>query len=94
MDNNINYRNSTSDSTDDHAAKMKASANDLLDESKKLANDLYKQGVNKVSESVSDAEECIQAYSDTLVKKIQSNPLSSVLVAVGMGVLLSAFFKK
>ena len=66
----------------------------LLNESKKLANDLYQQGVDKVSEKVSDAEECIQAYSDKLVKKIHTNPLSSVLVAVGVGMVLSALFKK
>lgn len=92
---NANFRNGSSTrSTQDHTAKMKESATELLSESKKLANDLYQQGVDKVSEHVNDTEERIHVYSDKLVKKIHTNPLSSVLMAVGVGMLLSSFFKK
>ena len=91
---NVNFRNDGSKSTEDHTNKIKSSANDLLDESKKLASDLYQQGVNKMSAKVSDAEESIQDYSDKLVSKIQTNPLSSVLIAAGVGILLSSLFKK
>lgn len=63
---------------------------DLLHEGKKYANALYAEGVNKVN----DAEESIKEYSDELLKKVQQNPLTSVLIAGGIGFLLSAFFRK
>lgn len=70
--------------------KIKDTASELLDESKKMASDLYKQGMDKVN----DAEEKVQEYSDLLMSKIHDNPLTSVLIAVGAGLLLSALFKR
>jgi ElaB/YqjD/DUF883 family membrane-anchored ribosome-binding protein len=78
----------------DTQAKIKESASDLLHESKKLANDLYQQSVDKVGEKVGDVEDCVHEYSDKLINKIHANPLSSVLVAVGVGMFLHALLKK
>jgi ElaB/YqjD/DUF883 family membrane-anchored ribosome-binding protein len=80
--------------TDNTHNKIKESANDLLNESKKMASEIYEQGKETVGEKVSEAEEYIREYSDRLVNKIQTNPLGSVLVAVGVGMLLSSMLKK
>lgn len=69
---------------------VSAAASDLLHEGKKYANALYAEGVNKVN----DAEESMKDYSDELLKKVQKNPLASVLIAGGIGFLLSALFRK
>ena len=65
-------------------------ATELLNESKKLVNDLYEDGLHKVSE----AQDSVKEYSDELVKKVKQNPLTSILIAGGIGFLLSAILKK
>ena len=65
-------------------------ASDLLNESKKLANELYEHSINKVGA----AEESVKEYSDEVLKKIQHNPLTSVLIAGGIGFLLAKMLKK
>lgn len=76
-------------------------ATDLLNESKKYAGELYEEGINKVNslyeESIDkahQAEDAIKLYSDELLKKVQQNPLASVLIAGGIGFLLSKLLKK
>jgi len=94
MDNPTFKTSSKVSDLNDSQAKIKESASDLLQESKKLANDLYQDGVNKVSEKVNDVEDYVHEYSDKLIQKIQANPLSSVLVAAGVGLLLATFLRK
>lgn len=65
-------------------------ANELLNESKKLANELYEEGVSKLTE----AEQQIKDYSEQLVNKIQEKPLTSLLIAGGIGFLLSKLLRK
>lgn len=65
-------------------------ANELLNESKKLANELYEEGLSKINM----AEEQFKEYSDLLLKKIQEKPLTSVLIAGGVGFLLTKLIKK
>lgn len=73
----------------DHAHVAEA-AEALLNEGKKYAHEVYQQGIHKVS----DAEDAVKEYSDKLVQKIQEKPLTSVLVAAGVGMLLAAFLRK
>ena len=91
---NINRSRLEDNEREDHATKMRQSANDLVNEGKELASELYEQSKDKVKDTMSDAEEYIKTYSDKLVNKIHTNPLSSILVAVGVGMLLSTLFKK
>ena len=65
-------------------------ASELLNEGKKFANELYKEGLNKVDE----AEDNVKEYSDNLLRKVQENPLAAVVIAAGVGFLLSALLKK
>ena len=65
-------------------------ASELLSDGKKLAHELYKEGLNQASE----VEDNVKEYSDQLLKKVQENPLASVLIAGGIGFLLSTLLKK
>jgi ElaB/YqjD/DUF883 family membrane-anchored ribosome-binding protein len=65
-------------------------ASDLLHEGKKLANDLYEEGVNRVN----DAEDQIKKYADELLQKVQEKPMSAILIAAGVGFLLAKMMKK
>lgn len=62
----------------------------LKKDGEKLARELYKEGMSELS----NVEDNIKEYSEVLVKKIKTNPLASVLIAAGCGVLLSALLKK
>ena len=65
-------------------------ADKLLNEGKNFATALCKDGLNKVEQS----QETVKEFSDDLVKKIQNNPLTSLLVAAGVGFLLSSLLRK
>lgn len=65
-------------------------ATELLNEGKKLAHELYEEGLDKVNSVQQDAQE----YSDHLLKKVKENPLSSILIAGGVGFLISMLLKK
>jgi ElaB/YqjD/DUF883 family membrane-anchored ribosome-binding protein len=65
-------------------------AADLLDEGKKLANELYDDGLKRVNVTKKEAE----VYTDELLEQVRENPLKSVLIAGGIGFLLSALLRK
>ena len=71
-------------------AQVGDAANDLLAESKKLANEIYEEGLNRITE----AEQQIKDYSEQLINKIQEKPLTSILIAGGIGFLLSKLIRK
>ena len=84
----------TNKSNGHHRAHVGEAANQLLNESRKLANELYAEGINLVNHQVKKAEGNVKEYSDTLIKKIQHNPISSVFIAAGIGFILSKVLKK
>lgn len=65
-------------------------ASQLLGEGKKRAQDLYEEGKNKVN----SLEDNVKEYSNQLLKIVQENPLTTVLIAGGIGFLLSKIMKK
>lgn len=69
-------------------------ASDFLNEGKKFANEVYQEGVHRANRMADEAEENVKAYSDVLIEKVQKNPLGSVLIAAGVGFLLSSLLKK
>ena len=71
-------------------ANVSAAAAQLLNESKKLANELYEEGIHRVNDYQDNAKE----YSDKALEKVRQNPLTSVLVAAGVGFLLSSILRK
>ena len=78
--------------TQKHTGKANVSqaASHLLDEGKKYAHELYEEGVHKVN----DAQQQAKDYSDELAEKVKKNPLSSILIAAGVGFLLSSLLRK
>lgn len=75
--------------TSTQKAQVNEAAVNLLNESKKMANELYNEGLNKVCE----AEDQMKEYSEHLIKKVKENPVSAVLIAGGIGFLLSKILK-
>ena len=90
MDHKKQDNHSTLKSRGESEADVVQAANDLLHESKKMANNLYEQGRNKVYE----AGEQVKDRSDELVHKITEKPLTSLLIAGGIGFLLAAIFRR
>ena len=78
--------------TNSHAehSHVAEAATEFLNESKKLANELYEDGLKKVGVAQKD----VQAYADDLMGKVRENPLKSMLIAGGIGFLLSVLIKK
>lgn len=70
--------------------QIEKAAGELISDSRKLANALYEDGITRVR----DAEDTVKAYSDELLKKVQKNPLTSVLIAAGIGIILAKLMKK
>jgi ElaB/YqjD/DUF883 family membrane-anchored ribosome-binding protein len=71
-------------------SRVGGAANELLNESKKLANEMYEGSMNKLS----TAEEQMKQYSDHMLRKVQNNPLTSMLIAGGIGYILSKLLRK
>lgn len=63
---------------------------DYIKEGKKVANDLYSKGLDKINLD----EEDVAKYTEELSKTIKKNPIKSVLIAGGIGFLLANIFKK
>lgn len=71
-------------------AHVGEAATELLQEGRKLANELYEDSLHKVQ----NAEDSVKEYSDELVKKVKEKPLTSLLIAGGIGFILSALLRK
>ncbi|MFY7697331.1 MAG: hypothetical protein ACOVQX_00650 [Legionella sp.] len=65
-------------------------ANDLIHEGIKFASDFY--GERK--EKINTAQQTAKEYTDELATKVKKNPLTSVLIAAGVGFLISSMLKK
>lgn len=70
-------------------AHVSEAASALLGESKKRVNELYGEGLDKINE----LEDQARIYSDQLAYKVKENPISAVLIAAGVGFLLSKILK-
>ncbi|AHE65601.1 DUF883 family protein [Legionella oakridgensis] len=77
-------------SIDSGKSQVGEAAGELLKESRKLAQEIYEEGLHKVE----DAQKNIKEYSDELLEKVRKNPLASVLIAAGVGFLLSSILRK
>jgi ElaB/YqjD/DUF883 family membrane-anchored ribosome-binding protein len=55
-----------------------------------LAQELYDEGLHKVN----DVQDHTKEYTDELIKKVREKPLASLLIAAGVGFLLSSLLKK
>lgn len=82
--------------------------NDMSEDAKNKANELYDKGKEKAElfadeathlyeegkRKVTDLEESVCQHTDELISKVKENPLTSLLIAGGIGYLLSHLLKK
>jgi len=73
-----------------HKKNITEAADHLLEESKKLVGDMYDDGLKKVDTVKKEAQD----YTEELMEQVRDNPLKSVLIAGGIGFLLSVLLKK
>ena len=71
-------------------AHVAEAASELLNEGRKYAHELYEESLNRVGDVQGEAKE----YSEALLKKVKENPLAAILIAGGVGFILSALIKK
>lgn len=83
------------------SAHVTEAASDLLNEGKKMANDLYEEGKHRVHDAqehiktkVQDAQEHMKGYSNEIAHKVHEKPLTSLLIAGGIGFLLAAILRR
>ena len=69
---------------------IEEAASDLVSDSKKFASELYQEGRHKFNQAEAELKE----YSDVLLLNVKKNPLASVLIAAGVGFLISTILKK
>ncbi|KTD22319.1 Bacterial protein of uncharacterised function (DUF883) [Legionella lansingensis] len=62
----------------------------VLDDSKKVANELYEEGKNRIHE----VQNNIKEYSDQIAHRVHEKPLLSLLIAGGVGFLLSMLLRR
>lgn len=85
-----NFKKKSSHSTTEQKADIAGAANQLLNEGKKYAHEIYEEKMKKMGET----QDHIKVYSDELAQKVKSNPITSLLIAGGIGFLISALLKK
>ncbi len=83
----VPHKTTTNGSEHAHVAQA---AENLLNEGKKLANELYHDGLEKLNL----AEKDLKAQTDEILEKVRKKPLQAVLIAGGIGFLLSTLLRK
>ena len=79
---------------EDETSHVGEAASQLLNEGKKLANELYEENAQKITDIQENIQENIKEYSEDLTQKIKDNPLNTLLIAGGIGFLLSVLLRK
>ncbi|MFT4059115.1 MAG: hypothetical protein QM652_06155 [Legionella sp.] len=69
--------------------ETKPKAEELAEQIGKTASDLYESGKKGVVQS----EENVELYIDSLAQVIRRHPLTSILIAAGIGYLYAKIFK-
>lgn len=79
----------------------KKTAQSTIDENKDLINEQYQRLLVNANELLEEGKkqaaefnDIIKEYGDELSKNVQKNPVTSLLVAGGVGFILSALLKK
>lgn len=62
----------------------------LSEQVKDSVSELYEEGKKKLN----NMEECAEDYANEVIQKIKENPLTSILIAGGLGYLISKLLKK
>lgn len=71
-------------------SSVKQATETFINDGKNLADAIYDEGLEKVNE----VEQSVKEYSDTALRSIQRNPLTSVLISSGIGFLMAMLLRK
>jgi len=74
--------------------ETKDKAEDLTDQLKQTASDVYQSGREKVNQRVNQIEGSIQEQADLVLQSVREKPLTSVLIAAGIGFILAKLINK
>lgn len=85
-----NAKEKLRDSISDVYEESKEKAESLYEQTKHKANQLYDEGVK----TFCDAEEHLKMYANDLVKSVKEKPLTSLLIAGGIGFIISSLLRK
>ena len=77
-------------STNSKKSHLSDAATQFMNEGKKFVHEIYEDGRHRVH----DAQQHAKEYSDEAVEVVRKNPMTSVLVAAGIGFLLHAILRK
>lgn len=77
-------------SKSNHLSDITESASELFCEGKKKVHEFYEEGMQKAGET----QKTVNEYSEEFVKKVKENPVASVLIAAGVGYILSSLLRK
>ena len=83
----LNEHQSKPNSKKSHVSEA---ATHLLDESKKFAHELYEDSLKKVDVIQKETKD----YADELLNTVREHPLKAILIAGGVGLLLSTLLRK
>ena len=86
----MNKTTTTNGSQTPRHGRINEAAHDVVEDSKHLANEIYEEGRYYVNEAHSHARE----YSDEMLEKVRKNPASALMIAAGVGFLLSSILRK
>lgn len=67
---------------------------EMYNNTKEKAHDLYEEGVKKVCEVQDQVHDQVKAYADNVVKTVHEKPLTSLLIAGGIGFIIASLLNK
>lgn len=82
--------NRTRTTIEERKSHVADAAGQLIHEGKLLANEIYEDGV----QTVADAQDSIKEYADHMTQKVKETPISLLLIAGGIGFLLSSLLRR
>ncbi|MFC3907664.1 YqjD family protein [Legionella dresdenensis] len=73
----------------DVSRQAQQKADDLYHQTKEKAGELYEEGVKRVHE----AQDTVKEVCDSLIENVKERPLTSILVAGGVGFILASLLR-
>ncbi|ARG96784.1 hypothetical protein [Legionella micdadei] len=73
-----------------HRGEIAEQADHVYHEAKKLGTQIYDEGRHRFDE----LQENVKGHTDKIVQKVHSSPLSSLLMAAGIGFILARLLRR
>ncbi len=86
--------NTAKEKTSEAYYETKDKAEDLTDQLKQTASDVYQSGKEKANQTLNQMEGSFQDHADQALQSVREKPLTSVLIAAGIGFILAKLINK